>query len=330
VAGPALGLAVTTMNPYKIDEFRLNSYTSPAFVSAILGIVSLFLVALFVRDYSKTSLRTDAVYEILTKDDDLSVEEEEHIPLISGAATPKNRSSIRGDSSISSLMHSRSDALKGLAVISKLSSHQSVKRALPILLVLMFTNFAVATSSSIFMTLLTPVMQTDYNWGIREACYHWIWIGLISIISFCIHMKVKDSILKDNLAMGLGILFMASGWAIFIVGSPDAHLPIPRFIAGMSLLAIGLPWAIASCYSVFSKVLGNVEQGMLFGVLTAMGSLANLVSPIWASLLYDSSHGMILFPIVSGILVLANILNLAAYRMSKYLIWLNTVKIDYS
>lgn len=357
--GPAIALALSTVHFRVFDQFHFDSYTAPGYVSAVLGILDLILVVAFVRDRSKIVIETDAVYDVLSKNDELSDDDEEieeYTPLV-GNPRPSshhlrydspslpsphdaqrqsnshhhhnnNKDDNHNDSSTTNLLATRSDALKGLAVISKLNSYQSVRRALPILLILMYTNFAIFTSSIIFTTLLTPLIIEDYQWNVQESCILWTGIGALALLSFSIHICIKSSVVKDNVALGIGMLMMAVGWAIFTTFESQ-HIPKHRFIVGTVLLAIGLPWAMASCYALFSKVLGNIEQGLLFGFLVATGSLASLLGPIWSTLLYRSTDGFILFPIISCILISANIFNLMVYKMSKYMIWLNSVPSDF-
>ncbi|VDI77954.1 MFS transporter, ceroid-lipofuscinosis neuronal protein 7, partial [Mytilus galloprovincialis] len=79
-------------------------------------------------------------------------------------------------------------------------------------------------------------------------------------------------------------------------GCPDtykwcSYTPIvtfPQFIFGTLMIVIGYPTCNVMTYTLYSKILGPKPQGMMMGWLTASGSLARTVGPIFVSQVYNA------------------------------------------
>jgi ceroid-lipofuscinosis MFS transporter 7 len=54
----------------------------------------------------------------------------------------------------------------------------------------------------------------------------------------------------------------------------------------LGLIGIGYPISSAYMFSIYSKVLNPAFQGTKMGYLTAGGSLARMLGPLWAVMAY--------------------------------------------
>ncbi|XP_062514051.1 major facilitator superfamily domain-containing protein 8-like [Corticium candelabrum] len=61
---------------------------------------------------------------------------------------------------------------------------------------------------------------------------------------------------------------------------------IQQFFAGAVLISIGYPVSSLMTYSLYSKILGERKQGTMMGWLTASGSLARTLGPVFVSSVY--------------------------------------------
>lgn len=83
------------------------------------------------------------------------------------------------------------------------------------------------------------------------------------------------------------------------------RLLLVQYIVGMVLLAVGYPTSSVLCYSIYSKILGPNPQGIMMGVLTAAGSLARTVGPLFVTFLYDVTGPQITLASIVGVLGIA-------------------------
>ncbi|XP_059139845.1 major facilitator superfamily domain-containing protein 8-like [Physella acuta] len=79
-------------------------------------------------------------------------------------------------------------------------------------------------------------------------------------------------------------------WCSYV---PVIHLA--QYFGATILISIGYPMCNMLSYTIYSKVLGPIPQGLWMGWLTAAGSLARTVGPIYVSQIYDSFGPQITF-----------------------------------
>ncbi|XP_061183566.1 major facilitator superfamily domain-containing protein 8-like isoform X1 [Saccostrea echinata] len=95
-------------------------------------------------------------------------------------------------------------------------------------------------------------------------------------------------------------------------GCPDAYqwcaytpiVTLAQFLCGTALICIGYPTGNVMSYALYSKILGPKPQGTMMGFLTASGSLARTVGPIFVSLIYNSFGPRVTFLSMCGMIIL--------------------------
>ncbi|XP_076117652.1 major facilitator superfamily domain-containing protein 8-like isoform X2 [Mytilus galloprovincialis] len=105
-------------------------------------------------------------------------------------------------------------------------------------------------------------------------------------------------------------------------GCPDtykwcSYTPIvtfPQFIFGTLMIVIGYPTCNVMTYTLYSKILGPKPQGMMMGWLTASGSLARTVGPIFVSQVYNAYGPRVTFVSMIIIVFLAILMLLAVFK----------------
>jgi len=91
-------------------------------------------------------------------------------------------------------------------------------------------------------------------------------------------------------------------------------LTLFQFYLGYAISAVSYPFCMAICQGIFSKVIGPRPQGLWMGLLTAVGSLARIVSPIFVSEIYKEFGTYWTFGLCAGSIGLASLVTLATYR----------------
>ncbi|XP_045847350.1 major facilitator superfamily domain-containing protein 8 isoform X2 [Meles meles] len=94
--------------------------------------------------------------------------------------------------------------------------------------------------------------------------------------------------------------------------TPMIHLA--QFLTSAVLIGIGYPSCNVMSYTLYSKILGPKPQGVYMGWLTASGSAARILGPVFISQLYTSWGPRWAFGLVCGIVVLTILLLVAVYK----------------
>lgn len=87
-----------------------------------------------------------------------------------------------------------------------------------------------------------------------------------------------------------------------------------QFILGTFFIAIGYPICNAQTYSLFSKVLGPQPQGLWMGILTACGSLARTLGPIFVAQVYDTWGPRVTFASSGAILLVTIVITVVCFH----------------
>nr|KAF6347003.1 major facilitator superfamily domain containing 8 [Pipistrellus kuhlii] len=89
-------------------------------------------------------------------------------------------------------------------------------------------------------------------------------------------------------------------WCLY---TPMIHLS--QFITSVVLIGIGYPCSNVMAYTIYSKILGPKPQGVYMGWLTASGSAARILGPVYISQVYTSWGPRWAFGLVCGIVLLS-------------------------
>ncbi|CAN0276997.1 unnamed protein product [Lampetra planeri] len=114
--------------------------------------------------------------------------------------------------------------------------------------------------------------------------------------------------LKSDDGSGQGCPFISQPWCL--------HVPVIRlaqFICGLVLIGAGYPLCSLTTYSLYSKILGDRPQGVFMGWLTASGSLARVLGPMFVAQAYVRAGPRIAFGSVAAVVAAALGLLLATY-----------------
>jgi len=166
------------------------------------------------------------------------------------------------------------------------------------MIISIFLYFVVIAIFSIFETMITVITKDDFGWTTQENGYLFMVVGVISVVVFAgisiPAMKKKDDrmmLIVGNTLQIIG-LFTAVTWTL---PNLQKQLTKEQFFTAVALIGIGYPISSAYMFTIYSKVLNPVYQGTKMGYLTAGGSLARMLGPLWAVTAYKYGGGELLF-----------------------------------
>nr|KAF6481082.1 major facilitator superfamily domain containing 8 [Molossus molossus] len=102
---------------------------------------------------------------------------------------------------------------------------------------------------------------------------------------------------------------VGQAWCLY---TPVVHLA--QFLTSAVLIGIGYPSCNVMSYTIYSKILGPKPQGVYMGWLTASGSAARILGPVFISQVYTSWGPRWAFSLVCGTVVLTVTLLGVTYR----------------
>ncbi|KAK5574920.1 hypothetical protein RB653_010174 [Dictyostelium firmibasis] len=209
----------------------------------------------------------------------------------------------------------------GLLSINNDNSSNKEQKLKPIVLSI-FLFMVVITIFAVFETVLTLMTLQYYNWGSTE---NYIILGSSGIISVAIFIAISSPVIKkfdDRKTALFGFTSLLIALVLLInynipIGS-RMILPKWQFFIGSVFVSIGYPIASSLVYAIFSKVLNpnSHTQGTKMGWLTAGGSLARMVGPLWSQEIWTATHqqGMELFFVTAVITLIAIIVFIVFYK----------------
>ncbi|XP_053400185.1 major facilitator superfamily domain-containing protein 8-like isoform X2 [Mercenaria mercenaria] len=87
-----------------------------------------------------------------------------------------------------------------------------------------------------------------------------------------------------------------------------------QYLLGTFFIAVGYSACSVISYTIFSKVLGPKPQGLWMGWLTASGSLARALGPVFVTQVYDAFGPRVAFSAMTAIIIIAIITLLIIYK----------------
>lgn len=294
ILGPALGLAFAPLGSrglhYETIKLDLNMYTGPGYLGALLGVANILLLIIVFKEYKLFPQKKKKQGKQMKK--------------------------VFGDSVASVVL--------GFGRFDRLAAFVTITLFFSILFVF-----------SVFETIITPLSMDEFAWTKKQALvYNNICFAVLAVIAITTFIAIKFITKKvdERVVFMLGMFLMAFGNYILIpmgnehpsvtaslfgndtsaesVGCRDppqswcTHDPklfFFQYVLALVLMAVGYPAASVLCYSIYSKILGPFRQGAMMGWLTAAGSLARSLGPLFVSFLYHATGPTVTFSVVVGI-----------------------------
>ncbi|XP_031154196.1 major facilitator superfamily domain-containing protein 8 isoform X1 [Sander lucioperca] len=318
ILGPALQACLSFIGEHgvtvQVIELQLNMYTAPALLATAFGLINILLVVLVLREHrvDDHGRQIRAINYTSEERDDISEETEETIDQV--AVLISNVlffivmfifavfETIATPLSMDMFAWTRKEAVlyNGIIICSigfesilvflvvKMASQRVGDR--PVLLAglaIIFCGFFI----------LLP-------WGNHYPKIQWADLNNNSLVSW----MSKATIASNNSLEPTGCPYEQT-WCQY---TPAIHLA--QYISSDILIGVGYPACNVMSYTLYSKILGPKPQGVYMGWLTASGSGARTLGPIFVSQAYTILGPRWAFSLICGIVVGAIILLSSVYH----------------
>ncbi|XP_023655750.2 major facilitator superfamily domain-containing protein 8 isoform X1 [Paramormyrops kingsleyae] len=317
ILGPALQAALSFIGEagvcFRPIDLQLNMYTTPALLAAFFGVINILCVILILREHSVD----DEGRQISA----INYTSEERVDLVN-----------------------EEGSIDQIAVVTS--------NILFFIILFVFAVFeTIATPLSMDMFAWTRKQAVLYN-GIILACTGFesilvfLLVKIISvrigerpvllgglIIIFCgffillpwgdEYPKIQWSDLQNSSShQGLPTLRRVSNSSEDPIGCPPEQtwcqftpaIQLAQYIVSDILIGVGYPACNVMSYILYSKILGPKPQGVYMGWLTASGSGARTLGPVFVSQFYTNLGPRWAFSLICGIMLAAMLLLLCTYR----------------
>uniref|UniRef100_A0A3B3QKH0 Major facilitator superfamily domain containing 8-like 2 n=1 Tax=Paramormyrops kingsleyae TaxID=1676925 RepID=A0A3B3QKH0_9TELE len=163
-------------------------------------------------------------------------------------------------------------------------------------LLLLAAQFVTLFNQTALETMVTPLTQKYFGFGELQNSMMYFLCGVEVIAGFLL-VRGLSRCLADRLvlALGLAVCSISCAWCLVFLTDPRGGYPwqLAKFIMGVFLQLLGLPFLTVSQVSLFSKVTSAKTQGFSQGVRRSVGGLATILGPLWAGGLTENLHLML-------------------------------------
>lgn len=163
-------------------------------------------------------------------------------------------------------------------------------------IVSMFMFFLLISSFSILLTVTTPYLNIIYGWSVGNISIIYVCGSVIGFFAFSFIHLLENKYFTERQMLLLGFtMIMTADFCQGGFGWNEA--PLWLWIIGTMIFFCGHPFAMASNLSLYSKICGPGFQGIYMGIITAVGSLGSILSPLWGTAILDleNFHGKYTF-----------------------------------
>jgi MFS transporter, DHA1 family, tetracycline resistance protein len=197
-----------------------------------------------------------------------------------------------------------------IGALKLLSSH-------PMLAGLARSFFLINLAHVVFPSITVLYLHYRYGWDAKQVGLVLAGTGISSLLVQVFLIKRAVKILKERLAMAVGLTFGAIGFAIYGLAANGT-----AFWIGIPVMAL---WGIAtpSLQAVMTRLVEPTEQGRLQGALASLTGLASLIGPtlftqVFAASIAGPGHWRALpgvpFLMSSGLVIIAMVIAWRATR----------------
>ena len=258
ILGPAFGAMFTTIN-FRVAALNLtvDPYTAP-------GIFILFVgVAMFVATSNFFLPSPVSGREMAGSSSKSSLE------AMVGSSTGTGE---EDDEESTSLLHANRGAAAGSSTYPPPSNV-----AVTTLLVIFFVHFY---SFAVQETITTPLVLNLYHFEQYQVNLLFIGVGVLSLFTSAT-VGFLSRFFSDRSMLVLSLVLGLIG-SVLLIDTKDDFLGLPRFLLGFGIITVAFPFGRNVTISIFSAVLGEVEQGFYMGLMLAIGAIPRALGPFWA------------------------------------------------
>ncbi|KAF4084756.1 hypothetical protein AMELA_G00109690 [Ameiurus melas] len=315
ILGPALqaGLSFIGENGFSVDVIHLmfNMYTAPALLAACFGVINILLVAIVLREH-RVDDHGDQIRAInYVSEEQLAVPPEVEGNIDQVAVLTSNVlffiilfifavfETISTPLSMDMFAWTRKEAVLYNGVILAAIGFESVIVFLVVKVIsVRFGDRPVLLGGLAIIFIGFFILLP---WGNQYPKIQWADLQNTSMPALVLSPVSNSSVEPTGCPSD-------QTWCQF---TPAIHLA--QYLTSDILIGVGYPACNVMSYTLYSKILGPKPQGLYMGLLTASGSGARTLGPVFVSQVYTSLGPRWAFSLICGIVLAAIVLLTAMY-----------------
>ncbi|XP_062305886.1 major facilitator superfamily domain-containing protein 8 [Osmerus eperlanus] len=312
ILGPALQAGLSFIGEQgvnvKIIDLQFNMYTAPALLAAGFGVINILLVVLVLREHrvDDSGRHIRSINYVSEEHVDVSQETVEDIDQI--AVLTSNIlffvimfifavfETISTPLSMDMFAWTRKDAILYNGLIISLIGVESIFVFIAVKMISQRAGDRPVLLGGLIIILCGFVMLLP--WGNQYPKIQWA-----DLKNKTLSLETFTPTLPSNSSFEPTGCPAEQTWCQY---TPAIHLA--QYIASDVLIGVGYPACNAMSYTLYSKVLGPKPQGMYMGWLTASGSGARTLGPVFVSQVYTILGPRWAFSLICGIVLGAIVL----------------------
>ncbi|XP_041821099.1 major facilitator superfamily domain-containing protein 8 [Chelmon rostratus] len=318
IMGPALQACLSVIGEkgvtVKFIDLQLNMYTAPAFLAAAFGIINILLVLLVLREHRVDDHGRQIRAINYTSEDRVDISEETEETIDQVAVLTSNIlffvvmfifavfETIATPLSMDMFAWTRKEAVLYNGIIICCIGFESI---------LVFLVVKVASKRFGDRPVLLAGLAIIFcgffillPWGNHYPKIQWADLKNNSLVS----KMIETTVAPNSSLEPTGCPFEQT-WCQY---TPAIHLA--QYISSDILIGVGYPACNVMSYTLYSKILGPKPQGVYMGWLTASGSGARTLGPVFVSQVYTILGPRWAFSLICGMVVGAIILLSSLYH----------------
>jgi fucose permease len=177
--------------------------------------------------------------------------------------------------------------------------------SLPSIGLLLLTIFVTTFAFAQFETTLALFTKT-FDLGTRSMFFVFAYVGVI--------LTISQGLLVRRLLPKLGEFKMSLAGAalmivgLFLIGMSGQNHSLPLLYSVMPIAVVGFSALTPSLQSLLSLRTRDTQQGEILGVGQSMSSLARILGPVVAMLLFDDEHVATPYWVATGLMAVGLIM----------------------
>jgi len=182
----------------------------------------------------------------------------------------------------------------------------------------LFLFFSVISVFALFETVFVLLSGDKFGWKTPQNGLFFLGNGFVSIFVYIVIALPFMKKLDDRLGLLLGLGLLIASMLCFVVYDKvlllEKDLHLFQLFVGGGLVSVGYPLAATFVFTIYSKILNPQVQGTKMGFLTASGSMARMLGPLWAANAYEYKGGQLVFGATAGFLFFTLLVTLLLYK----------------
>uniref|UniRef100_A0A667YL26 Major facilitator superfamily domain containing 8 n=1 Tax=Myripristis murdjan TaxID=586833 RepID=A0A667YL26_9TELE len=318
ILGPALQAGLSFIGEHgvtvKVIDLQLNMYTAPALLAALFGVINILLVLLILREHRVDDHGRHIQAINYMSEDQVDISEESEGDIDQVAVLTSNIlffivmfifavfETIATPLSMDMFAWTRKDAVFYNGVIISCIGFESI---------LVFVAVKMASQRIGDRPVLLGGLAIIFcgffillPWGNHYPKIQWADIKNNSMVSQTLATTVPSNSSFESTGCPL-----EQTWCQY-----TPAISLAQYITSDILIGVGYPACNVMSYTLYSKILGPKPQGVYMGWLTASGSGARTLGPVFVSQVYTILGPRWAFSLICGMVLGAIILLGSAYH----------------